>query len=609
MQHSPFEVKKKLLKALDKDNNVVDMVGVIEVISILEKTPITKDELEQTRLGKYVNELRKKTSDEQLAKRAKALIKSWLKLLNQSANVSSNDERIACTPPVSIASGPGPGSGPGGGPSLLNSCTNLSVVSSCLKQNSPALNSERVASPLCSSGSNSPVMPIRPRSTQTAHSNYAPLTKTVGVVSRGQILSPKTVSRNGSVASPSFSQVFKPVSPALLAVRNATTCRAGLTNKSSVSVACPRPHSPVYGEKCAQVSSHSSKSLPASIYSGTRSKPTTPPSVLVSTSHWDLDIARTNAANKRLRKDDSNIPSKKSIMLDSASCSNDKTALVNGLDSTSEPAQTFFHSRQSPFENFKSCRDASGSPSLFEKPKIERMPKRKGKQNESRDILKEKISAAASSCSSKLSKVKTHQQLMEEFQAKKGATLPSKLVTTSVSGSLCDVGSPSNFPGKPGNYALLGCDAETWQTKSELMVRFLKSSISPEEEVGVNNSPLYHKSSLESPVNEYSNVTRTPPCHEPFTNTCDPVDLEIKNIMSSLPVLEPNNINWDEDYVVKESEPVTDERVDRLLSDRWDCVNGNYDYNDKWKDWKDVTTSRSYNDDLLNILPYVNISW
>uniref|UniRef100_A0A1B6MCS2 Mediator of RNA polymerase II transcription subunit 26 n=1 Tax=Graphocephala atropunctata TaxID=36148 RepID=A0A1B6MCS2_9HEMI len=77
MQLSPPEIKEKLLRALDKEYNVVDMVTVLEIVSVLEKTNITKEALETTRLGKYINELRRKTTNDALAKRAKDLVRRW----------------------------------------------------------------------------------------------------------------------------------------------------------------------------------------------------------------------------------------------------------------------------------------------------------------------------------------------------------------------------------------------------------------------------------------------------------------------------------------------------------------------------------------------------
>ncbi|XP_041359020.1 mediator of RNA polymerase II transcription subunit 26-like [Gigantopelta aegis] len=96
MQFSPQQIKEKLLKALDEQNNVLDVKSVLEVISILESYPITKEALEQTRIGKFVNELRKKTDNEQLAKRAKRLVRSWQKLVNagDSESGSVNGERV-----------------------------------------------------------------------------------------------------------------------------------------------------------------------------------------------------------------------------------------------------------------------------------------------------------------------------------------------------------------------------------------------------------------------------------------------------------------------------------------------------------------------------------
>lgn len=81
MQHSPTEVKKRLDKAVDPDGNVMDLVAVLEIVSILEKLPLTKEALEKTRIGRTINLLRKKTENAELAKRAKKLVKKWQTLV------------------------------------------------------------------------------------------------------------------------------------------------------------------------------------------------------------------------------------------------------------------------------------------------------------------------------------------------------------------------------------------------------------------------------------------------------------------------------------------------------------------------------------------------
>ncbi|KAI5639019.1 TFIIS helical bundle-like domain-containing protein [Phthorimaea operculella] len=102
MSNNAHDLSNRLLNALDNSYNVVDMHTVNEIISILEKINITKELLETTRLGKHVNELRRKTTDPTLARRAKVLVKRWRDLVipsrsspgHTSSNRNSGERQV-----------------------------------------------------------------------------------------------------------------------------------------------------------------------------------------------------------------------------------------------------------------------------------------------------------------------------------------------------------------------------------------------------------------------------------------------------------------------------------------------------------------------------------
>uniref|UniRef100_A0A8C2E0U1 Mediator of RNA polymerase II transcription subunit 26 n=1 Tax=Cyprinus carpio TaxID=7962 RepID=A0A8C2E0U1_CYPCA len=77
----PHQLKEQLLRAINSQNSIQNTMAVLDVICCLEKYPMTKEALVETRLGKLINDVRKRSTDEDLVKRLKNLIRRWQRLV------------------------------------------------------------------------------------------------------------------------------------------------------------------------------------------------------------------------------------------------------------------------------------------------------------------------------------------------------------------------------------------------------------------------------------------------------------------------------------------------------------------------------------------------
>ena len=165
---------------------------------------------------------------------------------------------------------------------------------------------------------------------------------------------------------------------------------------------------------------------------------------------------------------------------------------------------------------------------------------------------------------------------------------------------------------KPGTAILPHVsDKSLSQTKTELVHKFLRTSITPTASEPDLNSLLKLDSPC-SPESLHSGASVEPPAGIKWdigsagSDERKPTD----DPWSLLPPLNLDGINWDEDeHIVIDRRPVCDADVDRLHSDHWSGVNGQYDSDQQWHDWRQTFSLPSYDGKLLHILPYVDIEY
>lgn len=584
MQNSPNEIKEQLLRALDKDNNVVDMAGVLDVITLLEKTQITKEALEKTRLGKLINELRKKTKNGELAKRAKELVRKWQKLIMPSAErPTTNGERTLGHP------------APGG-----------YVAFSTVKPASPALTNHRLHHAVARASS--PLAPNSPLSWHDSSTSTSPALLNSGHQGSSRPNTPVVGTQKGRVTSPegpSTSDHHHVVSSASSSSRSHGVNHTDHNFRRQVV-------SPSVSENDYHRPSRHKGSKPTSPIVAVTDK------AIRSSHSLSVDnVAKTNAANKRLRKDDESaysdivVPAKRACVDGKKSLSVAKvcsTKLANGIVDLVEKSNDS-SSNHHPFlnENSQDHHENETTKVPNESSNCKRDANKISKQHHRKEVasdsLKEKLATHA-----RIPKVKTTAQLIEELKAR-NTNVTGPTLSPAFNATAC--ANASLFGRRPVNNVLgSAADQDVTKSKTELMEKFLRSSADSGKEFDgsscsqfdpAESSPRGSRSAREA---ARTTTTSTAPA---VPNVPD----EVEAILASLPVINKDEINWSEDDYEPEEvepkiEPVTDAAVNKLLTDEWEGMNGNMDHEQKFKEWREVLSRRSYGGEPLHILPYVN---
>ncbi|XP_045075259.1 transcription elongation factor A protein 1 isoform X2 [Coregonus clupeaformis] len=96
----------RIAKKMDKMAQKKSGVGALDLLKELRAVPMTLELLQSTRIGMSVNAIRKQSTDDEVTSLAKALIKSWKKLLDEpgGGDKSSEEKRKEPSTPTSTVS-------------------------------------------------------------------------------------------------------------------------------------------------------------------------------------------------------------------------------------------------------------------------------------------------------------------------------------------------------------------------------------------------------------------------------------------------------------------------------------------------------------------------
>lgn len=100
LEEEVFKIGKQLEKIVGEEGTM-DSDGAVDLLKRLKDLPITLEVLQKTRIGMSVNTLTKKSENSDLQTQAKALIKSWKKLLPEKSGGKTEENGDRSKTPVS----------------------------------------------------------------------------------------------------------------------------------------------------------------------------------------------------------------------------------------------------------------------------------------------------------------------------------------------------------------------------------------------------------------------------------------------------------------------------------------------------------------------------